>query len=151
MGVPTVQQFMTNLRQVWQRLTTGARDTSQSAGAYLDRQRKVMALRADLRKARGDRGDLYTVMGRKVYALHRKDKVANKDLLRSCQEIDELNTLMEAKQTQIDALLALADEEEIYIEDDTELPEDKGEPDEAEEEEETEQAAEDEEEKAAQE
>jgi hypothetical protein len=152
MGVPTVEQFMTNLRQMWQRLTTGARDTTQSAGAYVDRRRKVMALRGDVRKARGARSNLYTVMGRKVYALHRKEKVANKDLLRSCQEIDELNTLIEAKQTQIEAILAAPEEQEIDIEDDTELPEDKGEPEEAEEEDE-EQAPEEEpaEEKAEQE
>ena len=120
-----MQQIRQNLREMWQRFTAGAKDTSQSAGAYLDRQRKVVALRSELRKAEADRGGLYAQMGRKVYALHLKEKVANRDLLRSCQEIDELNTLIEAKKTQVEALLAIPDDEEVEIEDETEVPEEE--------------------------
>lgn len=121
-----MQQFMENVRQLWQRLSSGARDTGQSAGAYLERQRKVVSLRGDVRNAKGQRSKLYNVMGRKVYALHLKGKVENKDLLRSCHEVDELNTLIEAKQTQIDALLAAPEEEDVAIEDDRGIPEEEG-------------------------
>ncbi len=125
MGVSAVQQFVANLRQMWRRVSTGARDTGQSAGAYLERQRKVVSLRNEVRRVEAQRSELYNIMGRKVYALHRKDKVANKDLLRRCQEIDDFNTLIEAKQTQIEALLATPEELEVDIEDDTELPDDE--------------------------
>ncbi len=119
---------------MWARLTTGARDTSQSASAYVERQRKLSALRGEVRAAEVDRGGLYTQMGRKVYALHLKEKVANRDLLRSCQEIDELGTLIEAKRTQIEALLSIPDDEEIELEDETEVgQEEEGEAEEPEE------------------
>ena len=118
-----MSEFVANLKQMWHRIAVGARDTSQSAGAYVERQRHVMALRAEVREAEGQRSKLYGQMGRKVYALHRKGKVANKDLLRTCQEIDELNTLIEAKNTRIEALLATPEEQEVEIADESELPE----------------------------
>ena len=132
-------QFMTNLKELWKRFSTGARDTGQSAGAYLDRQRRVVALRGEVRKAEGARRKLYITMGRKVYALHLRAGVANKDLLRSCHEIDELNTLIEAKETQIEALLAAPEEGEVEIEDETAVPDDKGEEEEEDAEEEEEE------------
>ena len=142
-----MQQFVLNLRRLWQRLSTGAKQTSHTAGEYVQRQRKVAALKLEVRRAQAQRDELYNVMGRKVYALHRKAKVANKDLLRRCQEIDELSAVTEAKQAQIEALRA-AGEQEVEIEDETPLTEQEEEQEAEEEEAEEEEAEEEEAEQA---
>lgn len=121
-----MQDFMSRLRTLLDRLRVGAKETGEAAATWAQRQNRIRLLRADMRQADAKKRDLYSLMGRKVYALHKKQKVVNKDLLALCQQVDEQNALRAARQEEAEQIKAEARAEgEILVEDETAVGEEE--------------------------
>ncbi|MFQ6133033.1 MAG: hypothetical protein ACE5R4_13410 [Armatimonadota bacterium] len=124
-----MQDFMSRLRIFLDRLRLGAKETTEAATTWAQRQNRIRVLRADIRQADAKKRDVYSLMGRKVYALHKKQKVVNKDLLALCEQVDEHNALMAEREEEIEQIKAEARAEgEVIIEDETPLGEEEPEP-----------------------
>ncbi|MCD6352397.1 MAG: hypothetical protein J7M26_09785 [Armatimonadetes bacterium] len=78
-----VSQFF---RRVGQYLRRG----SEVAGSWIDEQAAINQRVRAIRRLRAQQQTSLTTIGAKVYALHRKGKVRNKDVLAECEHIDEI-------------------------------------------------------------
>jgi hypothetical protein len=122
------------LREWLRRLLRIGAETGEAGKEYLQRQRQILSLTSDVRRAQAKKQDLYDLMGRKVYALHKRGKVQNKDLLALCGQVDAQNALIQQHEAEIERLKAEARRQrEIAIEDETPLVEAEVEATEAEE------------------
>ncbi len=112
------------LREWLRRVLRIGAETGEAGKEYLQRQKQAMSLRGDIRRAQAKKQDLYDLMGRKVYALHKRDKVRNKDLLGLCEQVDEQNAAIARCEENIRQLQAEARKErEIVVEDESPVAE----------------------------
>jgi predicted hydrocarbon binding protein len=114
-----MDDIVDSMKRAWTDLRRGARELGETTTDRLQRYRHIQDLNTQIKKARARREELHVLMGRKVYALHKKGKVANKDLLKQCEEIDELVKAMEQCQQEIDRLKAEPAEEEVEVTDES--------------------------------
>ena len=114
-----MDDIVDGVKRVWTDLRRGARELGETTTDRLQRYRRIQDLNAQIRKARARREELHVLMGRKVYALHKKGKVANKDLLKQCEEIDELARAMDQCQEELDRLRAEPTAEEVEVTDES--------------------------------
>ncbi len=85
---------MSNLQQgvggFFRRVGQYLRRGSEVAGSWLDEQASITQRVRAIRHLRGEQQALLATIGGKVYALHRRGKVRNRDVLVECERIDEI-------------------------------------------------------------
>ncbi|MFQ6096231.1 MAG: hypothetical protein ACE5O2_00785 [Armatimonadota bacterium] len=119
-----MEDFVEDVKKAWGDLSRGARELTEQTAEKIQRYRRLQQLSAEIKNARARRQDIFVLMGRKVYALHKKGKVANKDLLKQCEEIDELLRTVEKCQAEIDRIRAHPAEEDVEVEDESPIGDD---------------------------
>jgi len=104
------------------RLFSRGREGVETLAESLDRQAALQRLAAQGRRLKHERHDLLLIMGKKVYSLHRRGKVRNRDVLGDCKRIDEIGEELTQLQQQVEEIrrrdelegeLELADETDI--------------------------------------
>jgi hypothetical protein len=93
-----------DLRLLFRRLFRRGRAGVETLGVSLERQAALQRVAANFRALARERDDLLKTIGRKVYTLHVRGKVRNRDVLADCRRIDELREEMRALQVQMDAI-----------------------------------------------
>ncbi len=82
----------------------------------IDQRAEIARLAAVVRRLNGERDDRVTQIGKKVYSLHVRDKVANPDIASDCRRIDEINAEIAALREQIDRLRHAAAADTVVVE-----------------------------------
>lgn len=72
------------------RIAEYLRRGSEVAGQWIDEQAAINQRIRAIRRLRAEQQKLLTLIGSKVYTLHTRGKVRNRDVLADCQRIDEL-------------------------------------------------------------
>ncbi len=78
------------VRSFFQRVAEYVRHGSQVAGQWLDEQAAINQRVRAIRRLRAEQKKVLLVIGSKVYTLHTRGKVRNKDVLTECQKVDEI-------------------------------------------------------------
>jgi hypothetical protein len=92
----------------------------------LDRQTRIQRLVGQVRALARERNDLVVTMGKKVYALHTRGKIKNRDVLSDCLRLDQIRAEIADLKRKIEEI-RLADTGEmppVDLEDDSFLAED---------------------------
>lgn len=111
------------VRETFSRLFQGSKHSVAVIAESLDRQATVQKLAARIRGLTHERSELIRTIGKKVYSLHTRGKVRNRDVLSDCLRIDEIGQEIEDGQEQIEELRrqAIAGEE-LVVEIEDEAP-----------------------------
>lgn len=78
-----------------------AKKTTSAMSDWWEDVNAVSDRRSEVRDLSRERENLLVEMGTKVYTLHRRDKVQNKDLLSDCERIDEIAAKIERLEDEI--------------------------------------------------
>lgn len=78
------------VRQFFARLFSRGRHGMETVAETLDRQAKIQRLAGQVRTLARERNNLVVTIGKKVYALHTRGKVKNRDVLADCKRIDAI-------------------------------------------------------------
>jgi hypothetical protein len=99
----------------------------ESTREYLDRQSRVQLLKNQVRTLARERQSLVMTIGRKVYALHSRGKVKNRDVLSDCLRLDQNRGEIEDLKRKIEEirLASLGEMAPVDLEDDSFLGEDE--------------------------
>ena len=109
------------------RLFSRGRHGVETLSESLDRQARIQRLAGQARGLARERNTLITTIGKKVYALHGRGKVKNRDVLGDCLRIDEIREEIEKLKHQIEEirLASMGELPEIELEDDSLLAEEE--------------------------
>ncbi len=112
-----MSSFWQVIRQTADRIFRGSKHSVAVITESIDRQATIQKLASGMRGLERERHDLISTIGKKVYSLHQRGKVRNRDVLNDCVRIDEIGQQMEDLQQQIEQIRRLAaTEEEIVVE-----------------------------------
>ncbi len=112
-----MSNFWQVVRQTADRIFRGSKHSVAVITESIDRQATIQKLASGIRGLERERHDLISTIGKKVYSLHQRGKVRNRDVLKDCVRIDEMGQQMEDLQQQIEQIRRLAaTEEEIVVE-----------------------------------
>lgn len=122
-----MNEFWTQLKQFCSRLFRSSKHGMETLAETLDRQAAIQRLAAQARALSRERNQLVVTIGKKVYALHRRGKVKNRDVLADCKRIDEIRDEIEKLKAQIEEIRrkAAGDLGEAELEDDSFLAEEE--------------------------
>ncbi len=126
-----MSSFWQQTRQIYDRLLCGSKHSAEVVAESLRRRAAMQKLAARIRGLNRERSRLIRSIGKKVYSLHTRGQVRNRDVLSDCVRIDEAGQEIEALQEQIEELRreAVAGEELVVkVEDEapvTEEPEEE--------------------------
>jgi hypothetical protein len=115
-------QVSSFFRRVGQYLRRG----SEVAGSWIDEQAAITQRIRAIRHLRSEQQKVLTTIGGKVYALHRRGKVRNRDVLAECQRIDEILAHIARLRNEIEQIKRKSTRPGIQlmeVEDDTDLAE----------------------------
>ena len=70
----------------------------------IDERTEMAKLNSRIRALTRERGELVTQVGKKVYSLHTRQKVRNRDILQDCERIDGINDEVGRLREAIEAL-----------------------------------------------
>lgn len=108
------------------RLFSRGREGVETLAESLDRQAALQRLAAQGRRLKHQRQELLVTMGKKVYALHRRGKVRNRDVLGDCKRIDEIGEELAQLQQQIEEIRRRGEvEAELELADETDIAEEE--------------------------
>lgn len=82
--------FQRQVGDFFRRIGQHLRRGSEVAGQWIDEQAAITQRLRAIRRLRTEQQSVLQTIGSKVYALHRRGKVRNKDVLAECQRIDEI-------------------------------------------------------------
>ena len=112
-----MSNFWQVIRQTADRVFRGSKHSVAVITESIDRQATIQKLASGIRGLEHERHDLISTIGKKVYSLHQRGKVRNRDVLNDCVRIDEIGQQMADLQQQIEQIRRLAaTEEEIVVE-----------------------------------
>ncbi len=122
-----MNEFWMQLKQFCSRLFRSSKHGMETLAETLDRQAAIQRLAAQARALSRERNQLVVTIGKKVYALHRRGKVKNRDVLADCKRIDEIRDQIESLKAQIEEIRrkAAGDLGEAELEDDSFLAEEE--------------------------
>ncbi|MGC9319354.1 MAG: hypothetical protein ACP5KN_15080 [Armatimonadota bacterium] len=114
-------------------LSRWARRTGNVVSQWWEEVSAIQERRSEIRELSRERRRLLVEMGTKVYSLHRKGKVQNRDLLGDCERIDEIGDTIERLEQEIAELkrtaaakppktIEVEDESSVVSEEDIEEP-----------------------------
>lgn len=117
--------FLDDLKQVSANLFRRGRKRVDIIAVAIDKRSEMSKAAAAIRKANRERDDLVVEIGKKVYSLHTRGKVTNKDVLGDCEHIDEINAEVAGLRDKIEEIRrGLADKGiTVELEDASELSE----------------------------
>jgi seryl-tRNA synthetase len=78
------------IREFFARLFSRGKHGVETVAESLDRQAKIQRLAGQVRALARERNSLVITIGKKVYALHTRGKVKNRDVLADCKRIDQI-------------------------------------------------------------
>lgn len=110
------------LKSANKNLSKWAKKTTSAVSEWWDEVNAINERRAEIRDLAREREKLLVEMGTKVYTLHRRGKVQNRDLLSDCERIDDIASHIDRLEEEIAELRrksAQAQPREIEIEDDS--------------------------------
>jgi hypothetical protein len=99
-----------------------AEKTTSAVSEWWEHLNAIQERRDEVRELARERQKLLVEMGAKVYTLHRRGKVQNRDLLRDCDRMDTIGSDIERLEREITELrrLSMASEpRRVVVEDDT--------------------------------
>ena len=116
-----------SVRAYMDRLFRRSRESVETLAETLDRQAVIQRLAGQARGLVRERNQLLLAVGKKVYTLHLRGKVKNRDVLGDCRQIDQIRARIERLQEQIEEIRRQgAEEPELPIVlDDEELGDDE--------------------------
>ncbi len=110
------------MKSTTRRVSRWARRTGGLVSRWWEDVSALQARRTRIRELARERQQLLVEMGNKVYALHRRGKVQNRDLLADCSRIDRIGEDIARLQQEIEELRRKAAEEPGAIEVNDETP-----------------------------
>ncbi|MFP3902755.1 MAG: hypothetical protein ACLFWB_00805 [Armatimonadota bacterium] len=108
-------------RSVGRRLWDGLKRATTSASEAADRTLTIARLRSSVKRLHKQRRKVERIIGEKVYALHKKGKVRNADILQECERIDEMRSRIEELEQRIEQMQAEEPEDTPDLVDDSPL------------------------------
>lgn len=126
-----MSSFWQQFKETAGSLVRGSRRSVGVIAESLDRQASIQKLAARIRALNRERSDVITSIGKKVYSLHTRGKVRNRDVLSDCLRIDEMGQQVEDLQQQIEELrrqATAAEELVVELEDEAPVTEEAEEP-----------------------
>jgi len=118
-----MSNFWQQARQTLGRVFQGSKRSVEVIAAGIDRQATIQKLTGQIRGLERERSQLVITIGKKVYSLHTRGKVRNRDVLRDCVRIDETGQQIEQCQQQIEQIRRQAvPSEELVVEIEDEEP-----------------------------
>ncbi len=121
-----MSSFWQQTREFWDRLLRGGKQSGGVIAERLCRRATMQKVAARIRGLNRERSQLISTIGKKVYSLHTRGKVQNRDVLSDCLRIDEAGQEIEALQQQMEELrreAAAGEELVVDIEDEAPLAE----------------------------
>jgi chromosome segregation ATPase len=97
-------EFKKTLAEMGRQVARWAKTGGSSAAEWWDEKSAIQKRAAQMRKLNRQRQATVAGIGAKVYALHRRGKVRNRDLLADCQKIDEVDAEMERLKGEIEEI-----------------------------------------------
>lgn len=110
------------IRLMNQQVSRWARRTGNVVSQWWETLNTLQQKRAEIRRLARERQQLLIDMGNKVYTLHRKGKVQNRDLRSDCERIDQISADIARLEQEIEELKRAREEaqpREIPVEDET--------------------------------
>ncbi len=110
------------IKSMNRRVSRWAQETSTAINEWWEEVNAIQERRNEIREMARERRKLLVELGTKVYSLHRKGKVLNRDLLRDCERIDEIGETVERLEREIAELKRSKSVEpptEVEVEDET--------------------------------
>ncbi len=109
------------------RVFTRGKHGVETLAESLDRQAAIQRLSGQIRALNRERQELVKTIGKKVYTLHLRGKVRNRDVLADCKRLDEARDEIQNLQDQMEQIRrqALREPEEAALADETELTEEE--------------------------
>ncbi len=96
--------FKKTLAEMGRQVARWAKTGGGSAAEWWDEKSAIQKRAAQMRKLNRQRREVTVRIGSKVYTLHRRGKVRNRDLLADCQKIDEVDAEMERLKGEIEEI-----------------------------------------------
>ena len=97
-------EFKKTLAEMGRQVARWAKTGGSSAAEWWDEKSAIQKRAAQMRKLNRQRREVTVRIGSKVYTLHRRGKVRNRDLLADCQKIDEVDAEVERLKAEIEEI-----------------------------------------------
>jgi len=119
--------FWQDLKAALRRLFHGGKAGMETLAVNIDRQAAMQRLTQQRRALLRERDELLLGVGKKVYTLHVRGKVRNRDVLADCRKIDELREQIKRLLAEMDAirLRAMGEPGQERLEDESALSEEE--------------------------
>jgi len=98
-----------------QRVVTWIRRGSEAAGEWIDEKAAITSRLRTIRRLRADQQRILSTIGAKVYTLHTRGKVRNRDVLADCQQIDDILAQIERLKKEIEDIKRRSTRPEIQL------------------------------------
>jgi len=92
------------LAEMGRQVARWAKTGGSSAAEWWDEKSAIQKRAAQMRKLNRQRREVTVRIGSKVYTLHRRGKVRNRDLLADCRKIDEADAEIERLKAEIEEI-----------------------------------------------
>ena len=93
-----------SVRDFFRRIGEYLRRGSEKAGEWIDEQAAITKRVRAIRKLRSQQRQVLEIIGSKVYTLHTRGKVRNKDVLAECKRVDEILAQIERLRREIEEI-----------------------------------------------
>ena len=90
------------IRDIGTQLAQWAKSSGTTAAEWWEEKSAIARRTGQIRKLGKQQREVISEMGTKLYALHRRGKVRNRDLLADCARIDEINAEVEKLKAEIE-------------------------------------------------
>lgn len=92
------------LNQIGRQISAWLRESGDSATDWWEDKHAIHARMARIRQLVRQRREVTAGIGAKVYTLHKRDKVRNKDLVADCRKLDEIGAEIERLKREIEEI-----------------------------------------------
>lgn len=99
----------------FRRVVTWIRRGSEAAGEWIDEKAAITSRLRTIRRLRADHQRLLSTIGAKVYTLHTRGKVRNRDVLADCQRIDDILAHIERLKKEVEEIKRRSTRPEIQL------------------------------------
>lgn len=99
----------------FRRAVAWIRRGSEAAGEWIDEKAAITSRLRTIRRLRADQQRLLSTIGAKVYTLHTRGKVRNRDVLADCQQIDDILARIERLRKEIEEIKRRSTRPEIQL------------------------------------
>ncbi len=93
-----------SVKEFFNRVGEYLRRGSEKAGEWIDEQAAITRRVRAIRKLRAQQREILEIIGSKVYTLHTRGKVRNKDILAECRRVDEILAHIERLRREIEEI-----------------------------------------------